>query len=87
MITTQQTRMCDVCRLVDFDVSNKLCGYCPLCDAWICSGCKNNWPKRFKAMLKRRLEPGYSGEKDYVEKMEIEYERTRANNNFPSDTM
>lgn len=84
MIQTQQQRMCDVCRLLDFDTTNKFCTYCAMCDAWICNPCVSRWDRRIKAAIKRKLEPGYNGQPDYVEKMEIEYERKRTNNNIPS---
>lgn len=67
MIATQQFRMCDVCRLLDFNTAHKLCAYCGLCDAWICTEDKDNWPRRIKAALKRKLEPGYKGLPNYEE--------------------
>jgi hypothetical protein len=67
MIATPQFRMCDVCRLVDYDTTPKLCNYCGLCDAYICEGCAGNWPRRIKAAFKRRLEPGFSGDVSYAD--------------------
>lgn len=67
MISTQQFRACDVCRLLDFDTSAKLCGYCGMCDAWICQEDMNRWSRRIKAALKRKLEPGYRGTPNYEE--------------------
>jgi len=67
MITTAQQRMCDVCRLLDFDTTTKMCGYCGLCDAWICEKDNNDWPRRLRAAVKRKLEPGYQGLANYEE--------------------
>lgn len=66
MITHQQ-RMCDVCRLLDYDTDSKQCSYCSLCDAWICEKDSNNWVRRIKAALKRKLEIGYQGLPNYEE--------------------
>jgi len=41
--------VCDVCRLLDFDLSVKLCFYCPACDAWICQADSENWARRGRA--------------------------------------
>lgn len=60
-------KVCDVCRLVGGDSSFKLCGYCHLCDAFICQDCINNWPRRLKAAVLRELEPGYKGIPNYVD--------------------
>lgn len=43
--------MCDVCRLVDRNWSEKHCIYCCKCKAWICDECRPNTPKRALAML------------------------------------
>lgn len=67
MIATPQFRACDVCRLVDYNCEPKECSYCDLCDAYICGGCKDDWPRRFRAALKRKLEPGYRGLPNYEE--------------------
>jgi hypothetical protein len=47
---TFETRPCDVCRLVDGDVTPKKCFYCSFCKAWLCDNCKWHLPKRGKAM-------------------------------------
>lgn len=60
-----QSRICDVCRLCDFDTTTKLCRYCPLCDAWICIDDDIRWDRRLKAAVKRKLEVGYSGLPNY----------------------
>jgi len=65
MIQTQQQHICDVCRLVDYDCTLKLCFYCSMCDAWICMSDSNRWDRRFKAAIKRKLEPGYKGLQNY----------------------
>jgi hypothetical protein len=58
-----QITVCDVCRLLDYDVSKKLCGYCGMCDAWICQDDKDKWvTRRIPAAAKRMLEPGYKGQ-------------------------
>lgn len=67
MIATPQFRACDVCRLVDYNCEPKECGYCGLCDAYICVGCQNNWPRRLQAALRRKLEPDYKGLDNYEE--------------------
>lgn len=65
MIFTQQFKICDVCRLLDYDTTEKLCGYCSLCDAYICDADRNRWDRRIKAALKRKMEAGYSGLHNY----------------------
>lgn len=45
-----EMRVCDVCRVVDGDVTPKECFYCGFCKAWICDNCKWHLPKRAKAM-------------------------------------
>lgn len=78
MIYTQQFRVCDVHRLLDYDCTPRECKYCGLCDAWICSEDANNWSRRIQAAIKRKLEPGYTGLPNYQEI--IENERKRTNN-------
>jgi hypothetical protein len=68
MILAKQLRICDVCRLVDYDTTEKICGYCPLCDAWICDADATDWVRRIKAAVLRKLEPGYRGDPNYGEK-------------------
>lgn len=63
--TTERTTMCDVHRLLDFDTVERLCTYCSLCDAWICADDLNRWDRRFRAAIKRKLEPGYKGIQEY----------------------
>ena len=58
---------CDVCRLLEGNSSPKPCTYCSLCDAHICGACFRNWPRRIRAAVLRRLEPGYKGQPDYAE--------------------
>jgi hypothetical protein len=67
MIQTQQQRTCDVCRILDYDCSAKLCFYCPMCDAWICLPDDKRWDRRLRAAIKRKLEPGYAGLQNYEE--------------------
>lgn len=64
-VETVPTVVCDVCRLVDGDLSLKYCYYCSLCDSWICERDNNNWWRRGKAFLIRKLEPGFKGDPSY----------------------
>lgn len=78
--TNQRFGMCDVCRICDFNTTDKQCFYCGMCDAWICAECSSNWPKRLKAAIKRKLEPGYKGLENYTEvavKSQEQQERER----------
>jgi hypothetical protein len=68
MITTQRFGICDVHRLLDFDTTSRLCGYCSMCDAWICEDDLGRWDRRLRAAIKRKLEPDYKGLPDYEEK-------------------
>lgn len=43
--------VCDVCKLVDDDVSTKDVFYCASCRAYICLACKPNFLKRAKAVI------------------------------------
>ena len=67
MITTSQMHICDVCRLLDYDTERKFCGYCSLCDAWICDQDQPQWGRRILAAAKRKMEFGYSGLLNYEE--------------------
>lgn len=67
---TQQHRMCDVCRLVDFDTTHKVCVYCSLCDAWICQSDFSDLKRRAIAAAKRILEPGYVGDPNFTAKVD-----------------
>jgi hypothetical protein len=69
MIQSQQFVICDICRLLDYSTEQKLCGYCPMCDAFICEQCSTNWPRRIKAAIKRKLEPGFKGDPQYTSKI------------------
>lgn len=44
---------CRVCELVDGDATPKAVKYCPICDAWICDGCR---PKKGRRLLAAALE-------------------------------
>jgi len=61
----QYQAICDVCRLVDKDYSIKECGFCPMCDSYICTKDNNRWDRRLIAAIKRKIEPGYTGLPDY----------------------
>jgi hypothetical protein len=63
LVTPKQ--ICDVCRLLDGDTTLKDCGYCGLCDSWICTEDRTNWLRRARAAVKRKLEPNYRGQPDY----------------------
>ena len=67
MISSLQMHICDVCRLLDYDTTKKLSGYCKLCDAWICQKDESNWIRRLKAAAKRKLEYSYRGLPNYEE--------------------
>lgn len=69
-VNSTEIRVCDVCRLLEFDESAKLCVYCNLCDAWICLQDIPRWGRRLQAATKRKLESSFSGQPDYVEKMQ-----------------
>ena len=56
---------CDVCG------KTKEVRYCKFCHAFICPDCTNNYPKRVKAMLKRRFSKLGKSERDLM----AEYER------------
>ena len=43
-----------------------------MCDAWICSEDQPKWGRRLLAAAKRKLEPGFAGQNDYVEKVQKE---------------
>lgn len=50
-----QWAVCEVCRLLDGDVRQKPCQYCPACQAWICQADIKNLVRRARAMLLKRL--------------------------------
>ena len=67
MIQVQQGPLyvCDVCRILDGDLTPKVCHYCGLCDSLICLADENNWWRRGKAFLRRKLEPSFKGDPNY----------------------
>ena len=69
MISITQFRICDVHRLLDFDISNRLCEYCSICDSWICQEDSFRWDRRIRAMMKRKLEAGFQGDTTYSERL------------------
>jgi len=85
MLTTSQITICDVHRLLDSDVEKRLCSYCGMCASWICQEDQNNWPRRIKAAIKHRLEPGYQGSSTYVEDIQegLNSEQSAANRTIP----
>lgn len=48
--------ICDVCRLIDGDMSPKLCFYCGQCDSEICQADEPNWGRRAHAAALRKAE-------------------------------
>jgi len=80
LISTPQLHACDVHRILDFDTTERLSTYCPLCSAWVCTECAPNWPRRLKAALKRRLEPGANVQEGYIETLEREVGNERHTN-------
>lgn len=63
-----QLHVCDVCRLLNQDTSEKPCGFCGMCDSWICKDDTWRWDRRVRAFYKRRIEPGFKGMQDYDKK-------------------
>lgn len=47
-----QLKICEVCRLLDKDNSEKLCGWCQMCDAWICIADQTDFIRRGRAFFK-----------------------------------
>lgn len=45
--------VCDVCRLVDNDLTIKWCEHCTACKAWICDPCRPRMERRAMAMYYR----------------------------------
>ncbi len=41
--------VCDVCKLVDKDETPKVVGYCGMCGAWLCEGCRASPGRRARA--------------------------------------
>lgn len=48
-------RACDVCTLVDGDETPKETGYCGICRAHMCEPCRDDTPRRARAMALRHL--------------------------------
>lgn len=46
---------CDVCVMIDKDASEKSVGYCPMCKAWMCEGCRVSPARRARAAGMRAL--------------------------------
>lgn len=69
--TEMEPHVCDVCRLLDSDISIKLCGYCGMCDAYICRADLNRWGRRIQAWYRRRAEPNYRGVPDYDQHVKV----------------
>jgi hypothetical protein len=65
-IIVKSLSVCDVCRLLDGDLSLKNCGFCSLCDSWICEADRTDWLRRARAAVARKLEPNYKGLPEYT---------------------
>jgi len=48
--------ICDVCRLIDGDLTYKMCVYCSMCDSNICEADYSNKARRLHAMVLRKWE-------------------------------
>jgi hypothetical protein len=48
-------RHCDVCYLLDGDMSSKDTKYCSLCDAFMCEPCRKNYWRRTGAAVARKV--------------------------------
>jgi hypothetical protein len=66
IVETLTQKTCDVCRLLEDDLTDKLCTYCGLCDSWICKDCQPRWDRRARAATRRALEINYKGIKDVL---------------------
>jgi len=53
MSTLAQMRVCQVCRLIDKDESEKLCKWCGVCNAWICEKDETQYVRRSIAFFNR----------------------------------
>ena len=53
--TVKELKQCTVCVLLDNDLREKECTYCGKCMAWICDSDLTNWPRRAKAMARRKI--------------------------------
>ena len=47
-----QMQVCEVCKRLDQDTTEKNCKFCSFCQAWICESDETNWYRRAKAALK-----------------------------------
>lgn len=61
-----ERRICDVCRLVDGDMSLKEGFFCPLCDSWICFNDQWRFDRRANAAIRRKFEFSYKGRHDAI---------------------
>jgi hypothetical protein len=50
-----QIQVCDVCKLLDNDLTLKECYYCGTCKAWICRSDQTALGRRARAMIKRKI--------------------------------
>jgi len=51
-----------------------------MCDAWICESDVSKWHRRLLAAAKRKLEPGFIGQDDYVDKIQKQLDAQGAQN-------
>jgi len=47
----QKEDICDVCRLIDGDLTRKSVTYCGFCKAWMCEKCRKDPIRRARAVL------------------------------------
>lgn len=50
-----QSKVCEVCQLLDNDSRPKWCMYCSMCGAWICQADIGNLARRAQAAAKKAL--------------------------------
>lgn len=55
-MTDWHIAVCDVCRLIDGDITHKYCFYCSFCDSEICMADANDWGRRAHAKALRMWE-------------------------------
>lgn len=72
MIRVNELKICDVCRLLDGDITPKICFYCGFCDSHICDADGLRWDRRARAFWKRRVEPTFKGDPNYQTNTEFD---------------
>ena len=72
MIRVNELVPCDVCRLLDGDLTPKNCFYCAFCDSNICQEDGLRWDRRARAFLKRKFEATFKGDPNYQTNTEFD---------------